>query len=237
MDRRSPGKTRLLLEEVLVRAAGGAHPVVCVGPNAPVSVTVKEHCPSDETLNRGNRVYWDCTGDTSTTCVPCPASTYTDEPNRLIICYSCSVCDASHGLYIKSKCTTIRDTICDVLDGYHCIEDSNSQCHHAIKHSVCEPGQETKTLGTKISDTVCVDCTPGFYSPSGLNCTKWTNCTARNEIQTENGSSSTVHLQITTVRLLWERDCIGVFSPCAVTLMWWSSLSTSRNLSQWNLLP
>ncbi len=31
-----PEKTRLLLEEVLVRPAGGAHPVVCVGPNAPV---------------------------------------------------------------------------------------------------------------------------------------------------------------------------------------------------------
>ncbi len=29
-------KTRLLQEEVLVRPAGGAHPVVCVGPNAPV---------------------------------------------------------------------------------------------------------------------------------------------------------------------------------------------------------
>ncbi len=36
LDGRSPGKTRLLLEEVLVRPAGGAHPVVCVGPNAPV---------------------------------------------------------------------------------------------------------------------------------------------------------------------------------------------------------
>ncbi len=32
----TPGKTRLLLEEVLVRPAGGAHPVVCVGPNTPV---------------------------------------------------------------------------------------------------------------------------------------------------------------------------------------------------------
>ncbi len=29
-------KTMLLLEEVLVWPAGGAHPVVCVGPNAPV---------------------------------------------------------------------------------------------------------------------------------------------------------------------------------------------------------
>ncbi len=30
------GKTRLQLEEVLVRPAGSAHPVVCLGPNAPV---------------------------------------------------------------------------------------------------------------------------------------------------------------------------------------------------------
>ncbi len=36
LDGRPPGKTRLLLEEVLVRPSGGAHPVVCVGPNAPV---------------------------------------------------------------------------------------------------------------------------------------------------------------------------------------------------------
>ncbi len=36
LDGRPPGKTRLLLEEVLVRPAGGDHPAVCVGPNAPV---------------------------------------------------------------------------------------------------------------------------------------------------------------------------------------------------------
>ncbi len=35
LDERPPGKTMLLLEEVLVRPRG-AHPVVCVGPNAPV---------------------------------------------------------------------------------------------------------------------------------------------------------------------------------------------------------
>ncbi len=36
LEGRPPEKTRLLLEEVLVRPAGGAHPVVCVGPNDPV---------------------------------------------------------------------------------------------------------------------------------------------------------------------------------------------------------
>ncbi len=36
LDGRPPEKTRLLLEEVLVKPEGGAHPAVCVGPNAPV---------------------------------------------------------------------------------------------------------------------------------------------------------------------------------------------------------
>ncbi len=36
LDGRPPEKTRLLLEEVLVRPAGGAHPAVYVVPNAPV---------------------------------------------------------------------------------------------------------------------------------------------------------------------------------------------------------
>ncbi len=36
LDGRPPGKTRLLLEEVLLRPAGGAHHVVCVCPNTPV---------------------------------------------------------------------------------------------------------------------------------------------------------------------------------------------------------
>lgn len=51
------------------------------------------------------------------------------------------------GIYIQSKCSTIKDTICDVLDGYHCVEYSNSQCRQALKHSVCEKGKETKTPG------------------------------------------------------------------------------------------
>ncbi len=37
LDGRPHRKIRLLLEEVLVKPAGGAHPTVCVGsPNAPV---------------------------------------------------------------------------------------------------------------------------------------------------------------------------------------------------------
>ncbi len=62
LDGRPPGKTRLLLEEVLVRPAGGAHPVVCVVPNAPRKwpghYTVKKDHLSYETLNRGPDSLW-----------------------------------------------------------------------------------------------------------------------------------------------------------------------------------
>lgn len=136
----------------------------------------------------GSVVYHDCTSDLSTTCKPCSPGTYMSEINGLHQCFPCKHCAESQGLYILSKCTTITDTLCDVLDGYHCVRFSNSQCLYAEKHSVCRPGQETKTPGTNTKDSECVDCAPGFYSPSGLNCTKWTDCAARNEIQTEDGS-------------------------------------------------
>ncbi|XP_058646978.1 tumor necrosis factor receptor superfamily member 14-like, partial [Onychostoma macrolepis] len=142
----------------------------------------------------GSVVRSDCSGDLSTM-QTLPPQTFMSEPNSLHKCFTCRNCVESQGLYIQSKCTTIKDTFCDVLDGYYCIDYSNSQCRHAQKHSVCKPGQETKrplflnTSGTKTLETICVNCPPGFYSPSGLNCSKWTDCTARNEIQTEIGSS------------------------------------------------
>ncbi|XP_067268792.1 si:ch211-261n11.8 [Pseudorasbora parva] len=141
-----------------------------------------ECCPM---CDSGSVVGRDCSGDLSTTCKPCAPGTFISEPNGLHKCLACRNCAESQGLYILSKCTRKENTVCDVLDGYHCIDYSNTQCSHAQKHSVCKPGQEIKTPGTNKSDTVCVECAPGFYSPSGLSCTKWTG----NEIQTENGSS------------------------------------------------
>ncbi|XP_051509183.1 tumor necrosis factor receptor superfamily member 14-like [Myxocyprinus asiaticus] len=144
-----------------------------------------ECCPM---CNIGSVVSQDCTGDSSTTCNLCSQGTYMNQPNGHYECLSCKNCDQSQGLYIQSKCTTIRNTICDVLDGYYCIEYHNSECIYTRNHSVCRPGQETK-LGTKRSDTVCVDCDNGFYSSLGLNCKKWTDCATRNEIETADGSS------------------------------------------------
>ncbi|XP_053536348.1 tumor necrosis factor receptor superfamily member 14 [Ictalurus punctatus] len=145
-----------------------------------------ECCPM---CNIGSVVLRDCTGDYSTSCKPCSKGMFMNEPNGLNKCFSCKSCDT--GLYVLQECTTIKDTVCEVLDGYYCIQKSGRECSLASKHSECEPGQQVKTPGTKASDTVCEPCPPGFYSPKGVNCTKWTDCWVNNEVVDQEGTSIT----------------------------------------------
>ncbi|XP_016322326.1 tumor necrosis factor receptor superfamily member 5-like isoform X3 [Sinocyclocheilus anshuiensis] len=125
----------------------------------------------------GNHVYWHCTVDTSTTCIPCPASTYIDEPNGLDKCFPCSVCDAGLGLRIKKTCTRSADTICEPLEGFYCTERKKYSCRFAVKHSECYPGQYVKQTGTAFTDTVCGNCMEGTYSNGSFTaCRPHSNC-------------------------------------------------------------
>ncbi|XP_058245672.1 tumor necrosis factor receptor superfamily member 14-like isoform X3 [Hemibagrus wyckioides] len=135
------------------------------------SSAAEECCPM---CAIGSVVLKDCHGDYSTTCKPCSKGTFMNEPNGLLTCFQCKICE--NGFYISQDCTTLEDTVCGVLDGYYCMSysDDKRDCLHAIKHSKCQPGEQIKTPGTKSSDTVCEPCLSGFYSPEGVNCSKWT---------------------------------------------------------------
>ncbi|KAM9475568.1 tumor necrosis factor receptor superfamily member 5 isoform 2-T4 [Clarias gariepinus] len=147
-----------------------------------------ECCPM---CNIGSVVYKDCTGDYSTSCKPCSTGTFMNLPNGLNKCLQCKVCDS--GLSILKRCITTKNTICKVSDGYYCLDyiEENGDCIRAVEHSKCTPGQYIKTPGTKASDTVCEPCPPGSYSPEGVNCTKWTDCSDNNEVKTQEGTSIT----------------------------------------------
>ncbi|KAK2906446.1 hypothetical protein Q8A67_005431 [Cirrhinus molitorella] len=57
----------------------------------------------------GSHVHLHCTADANTTCVPCPALTYTGEPNGRDKCFHCTKCKAEFGLRaIKSFFTVCR---------------------------------------------------------------------------------------------------------------------------------
>ncbi|XP_073688376.1 tumor necrosis factor receptor superfamily member 14-like [Garra rufa] len=128
----------------------------------------------------GNRVYWDCTIDASTTCVPCPALTYTDEPNGLNKCFPCTVCITGEGLRVKTACTRSSDTVCEPLEGFYCTEPNKDNCRSALKHSDCHPGQYIKQAGTAFTDTVCGKCTEGSFSNGSF-----TTCRPHSTCETE----------------------------------------------------
>ncbi|KAF5884449.1 tumor necrosis factor receptor superfamily member 5-like isoform X1, partial [Clarias magur] len=139
--------------------------------------------------NIGSVVSKDCSGDYRTSCKPCSEGTFMNRPNGLDMCLQCKVC--GRGFSILRECTKIQDTVCEVSDGYYCLDYRDGECIRAVEHSKCTPGQHIKTPGTKASDTVCEACPPGFYSPKGVNCTKWTDCSDNNEIEDQEGTSIT----------------------------------------------
>ncbi|KAL7828796.1 hypothetical protein SRHO_G00324300 [Serrasalmus rhombeus] len=149
--------------------------------------TAGECCPM---CSIGQVVYRDCIGDSSTTCKPCYSGTFMNQPNGFTKCFQCKICDKEQGLYNLRACTTISNTVCGVLDGYYCkYRDENEECTFPLKHRQCEPGEGIKFPGTKDSDTVCEGCPHGFYSPLGINCTKWTDCSVKDQVKDTEGSS------------------------------------------------
>ncbi|KAL7884746.1 hypothetical protein AOLI_G00075160 [Acnodon oligacanthus] len=146
-----------------------------------------ECCPM---CSIGQVVLRDCIGDSSTTCIPCYTRTFMNQPNGFNKCFQCKICDREQGLYDLYDCTTISNTVCGVLDGYYCKDrDENKDCTFALKHRQCEPGEGIEVPGTKDSDTMCEVCPHGFYSPLGINCTKWTDCSVKDQIKDTEGSS------------------------------------------------
>uniref|UniRef100_A0A8C1P5A4 TNFR-Cys domain-containing protein n=1 Tax=Cyprinus carpio TaxID=7962 RepID=A0A8C1P5A4_CYPCA len=129
--------------------------------------------------------------DTSTTCVPCPQLTFIDEPNGLVECFPCTVCDADRGLRLSEVCTRSSDTVCGPLERFYCIEKQKGSCTLAVQHSECNPGQYIKQAGTGSTDTVCADCTADTYSNGSFSsCLPHTKCEAMGLAETNLGTHS-----------------------------------------------
>ncbi|XP_064176039.1 tumor necrosis factor receptor superfamily member 14-like, partial [Anguilla rostrata] len=102
----------------------------------------------------GTRVYKHCTEYTSTSCVPCIQKSFTDRPNGLSHCFSCTVCEP--GTRVYKHCTEYTRTSCAP-----CIQKSFIDVPNVLSHclpcTVCEPdlGLKTERECTPTSDTVC----------------------------------------------------------------------------------
>ncbi|XP_076132733.1 tumor necrosis factor receptor superfamily member 14-like isoform X4 [Alosa pseudoharengus] len=145
-------------------------------------------CP---VCSAGYRVRKHCTEMTSTTCEPCPPSTYSDQPSGLTSCLACTVCDYSAGLRVKKVCRSTSDTLCEPLEGHYCTDPIKDGCRGAVEHTMCSPGQYIKQNGSASSDTECGDCGNNTYSDGSFtSCRPHTQCDPLNLGVIREGTSS-----------------------------------------------
>uniref|UniRef100_A0A3B1KBR1 TNFR-Cys domain-containing protein n=1 Tax=Astyanax mexicanus TaxID=7994 RepID=A0A3B1KBR1_ASTMX len=99
----------------------------------------------------GNRVYRDCTEFITTTCVPCSGSSYTSQPNNLLSCLPCTLCDPSWGLRVKTVCTRQSDAVCETRGIPHVLITDQEAAIQATEHSKCSPGEYIQQTGQHAS--------------------------------------------------------------------------------------
>ncbi|XP_038165020.1 tumor necrosis factor receptor superfamily member 14-like [Cyprinodon tularosa] len=129
----------------------------------------------------GRRVETDCTEFIRTSCLPCSAGTYMDEPNGLKKCSPCSTCDSEAGLKVKRECRRAADTVCEPMEGFFCTDLKPGGCGAAQRHRSCKPGQFIRRTGTASTDTDCSDCVAGTFSNGSMSsCQPHTQCEKQN---------------------------------------------------------
>ncbi|CAN9515328.1 unnamed protein product [Ophioblennius macclurei] len=126
----------------------------------------------------GSRVKIDCTEFRSTSCLSCVEGTFTEKPNGLRRCSSCTTCDSGSGLKVRKSCTFTSDAVCEPLEGFWCIDPTKeNSCAAAKKHQRCDLGQYISLKGTALTDTVCSNCSHGtFADGSTTTCQQHKKC-------------------------------------------------------------
>ncbi|XP_028308743.1 tumor necrosis factor receptor superfamily member 14-like [Gouania willdenowi] len=157
----------------------------------------------------GNRVISDCSESSSTSCLPCVRGTFLPNPSGLKKCFTCKTCDPGSGLRTKRACTAKSDSVCEPMDGFHCIDFTEGSCAAAEKHSSsCQPGYYISHQGNTFKGTECSTCGNGTYSDgSFMSCRPHTKCEDMDLLLVKPGNTSadsecikpTTNLIITTV--------------------------------------
>ncbi|XP_059909687.1 tumor necrosis factor receptor superfamily member 14-like [Gadus macrocephalus] len=133
-----------------------------------------ECCP---TCPPGMHVSRHCTEFRSTSCASCTEGTFQDGDNGREQCFACQHCDAGLALKVKKSCSSTSDAVCEVLDGFFCIDSNRGGCRAAQRHTVCSPGHYIGQRGTADKDTECFHCTDGTFSDgASSSCQSHRNC-------------------------------------------------------------
>ncbi|XP_030224163.1 tumor necrosis factor receptor superfamily member 14 [Gadus morhua] len=163
-----------------------------------VASTASPLCPKDEyrvgieccpACPAGQQVYKDCEERIMTKCKDCSNGTFQEGFNVKKECSNCTKCDA--GLKGKKLCSSKSDAVCEVLDGFFCIDSNGGGCRAAQSHTVCSPGYYIGQTGTADKDTECLPCANGTFSNGTSSCQPHTICESKELKLMKPGTDST----------------------------------------------
>ncbi|XP_034467666.1 tumor necrosis factor receptor superfamily member 6B-like [Hippoglossus hippoglossus] len=100
-----------------------------------------------------------CTASTATQCAACRREHFTELWNHLSRCLYCdSFCTANQE--VETECSALSNRVCRCKEGFYWAND------FCMRHSECEPGDGVRTQGTLQKNTVCEQCSDGYFSNS-----------------------------------------------------------------------
>lgn len=113
-----------------------------------------------------------CTASTNTQCKACSVDHYTELWNYLPRCLYCdNFCFGN--LEVETECSDKSNRVCRCKEGFYLTSD------YCARHSECGPGNGVQSRGTPLTNTVCEECSDGYFSNSSSaldSCVKHQEC-------------------------------------------------------------
>ncbi|XP_024239892.1 tumor necrosis factor receptor superfamily member 5 isoform X3 [Oncorhynchus tshawytscha] len=122
-------------------------------------------------------------------CMPCQEGEYQHAFTDKNLCKLQPYCDPNKNFEHSTNRNTTSLSPCKCKPGYHC---SSEECLTCVPHTKCRPGEEVKSKGNPIHDTVCKACPLNMFSSDSSaesKCKLWTVCTS--EFKTEAKGTAT----------------------------------------------
>ncbi|XP_071203725.1 tumor necrosis factor receptor superfamily member 5-like isoform X2 [Salvelinus alpinus] len=122
-------------------------------------------------------------------CMPCQEGEYQHAFTDKNRCKLQPYCDPNKNFEHSTNRNKTSLSPCKCKTGYHC---SSEECLTCVPHTKCRPGEEVKSKGSPIHDTVCKACPLNMFSSDSSaesKCKLWTVC--KSEFKTEAEGTAT----------------------------------------------
>ncbi|XP_013991523.1 tumor necrosis factor receptor superfamily member 5 [Salmo salar] len=123
-------------------------------------------------------------------CMPCQEGEYQHAFTDKNLCKLHPYCDPNKNFEHSTNRNKTSLSPCKCKTGYHC---SSEECLTCVSHTKCRPGEEVKSKGNPIHDTVCKACPLNMFSSDSSTeskCKLWKVCESEFKTEAEGTATS-----------------------------------------------